>query len=136
MERNMLTHVVRKQTVQKRIAMIEFRITVPETPKSKGRPRLGRRGRVYTPVATHEAEQRIAEIWRSLEGPKFEGPVELEVDFYKGKSEIIVKVSNDIPLSGLRGDIDNYVKLVMDGLNGVAWDDDKQVVLVYAAKME
>lgn len=116
--------------------MTEFRITVPETPKSKGRPRLGRRGRVYTPIATHEAETRIADIWREAKGPKFDGPVELEVDFYKDRSEVIVRVSSDIPLSGLRGDIDNYIKLVMDGLNGVAWDDDKQVVLVYAAKME
>jgi crossover junction endodeoxyribonuclease RusA len=116
--------------------MNEFSISVPETPKSKGRPRLGKRGRVYTPIATHEAEQRIAEIWRQAAGPKFDGPVEIEVDFYKNETTIIVRASTDIPLSGLRGDIDNYLKLVMDGLNGVAWDDDKQVVLVYAAKME
>lgn len=116
--------------------MTTFSITIPETPKSKGRPRLGRRGRVYTPIATHEAENRIADIWREAGGPKFEGPIEIEVDFYKNRSEVIVKVSTDYSLSGLRGDIDNYLKLIMDGLNGVAWDDDKQVVLVYAAKME
>lgn len=116
--------------------MPDFRIIIKETPKSKGRPRLGRRGRVYTPIATHEAEQRIAQAWMEAGGPKFDGPIELEVDFYRDRSEIIVRTSTDLDLSSLRGDIDNYVKLVMDGLNGVAWTDDKQVVWVYAAKME
>jgi hypothetical protein len=36
--------------------------------------------------------------------------------------------------SRLRGDIDNYIKTIMDGLNGVAWDDDKQVFHVVAEK--
>lgn len=34
----------------------------------------------------------------------------------------------------IRGDIDNYVKTVMDGLNGVAWEDDVQVVQIEASK--
>jgi len=34
----------------------------------------------------------------------------------------------------LRGDLDNYVKLLMDGLNGVAWLDDKQVTIITAVK--
>jgi Holliday junction resolvase RusA-like endonuclease len=34
----------------------------------------------------------------------------------------------------LRGDIDNYVKTVLDGLNGTAWEDDIQVVEVTAVK--
>ena len=34
----------------------------------------------------------------------------------------------------VKPDIDNVVKLVMDALNGVAYDDDKQVVRQYAEK--
>ena len=33
----------------------------------------------------------------------------------------------DVPKSPLLGDIDNYAKSILDGLNGVAFDDDKQV---------
>jgi Holliday junction resolvase RusA-like endonuclease len=36
--------------------------------------------------------------------------------------------------SKLRGDVDNYVKSLLDGLNGVAYDDDKQVVNLHAYK--
>jgi Holliday junction resolvase RusA-like endonuclease len=36
----------------------------------------------------------------------------------------------------LRGDLDNYVKLTLDALNGVAWVDDRQVVRIVAAKMD
>jgi len=34
----------------------------------------------------------------------------------------------------LRSDIDNLIKTVLDGLNGVAWEDDTQVVKVEAVK--
>lgn len=36
--------------------------------------------------------------------------------------------------SPLRGDIDNYVKTVMDALNGKAYADDRQVQKLRAAK--
>jgi len=36
--------------------------------------------------------------------------------------------------SKLRGDIDNYVKTILDALNGIAWVDDNQVVKVTAIK--
>ena len=28
---------------------------------------------------------------------------------------------------GIRGDIDNYVKSIFDGMNAVIWNDDRQV---------
>jgi len=36
----------------------------------------------------------------------------------------------------LRGDLDNYVKLTLDALNGVAWEDDRQVVRISAVKVD
>jgi Holliday junction resolvase RusA-like endonuclease len=35
----------------------------------------------------------------------------------------------------LRGDIDNYSKLVLDALNGRAWVDDHQIVRMLARKV-
>lgn len=103
---------------------------MPHKPIAKGRPRLGRRGRVFTPQRTLEAEAAIASSW---DGPKFEGPVKLHVTFRYDEMVVTVEKYPE-GTSRLRGDVDNYLKTVMDGLNGVAWIDDKQVLFVEAEK--
>ena len=106
-------------------------VTIGGRPTPKGRPRLGRRGRVFTPEKTLIAEAAIRETW---DGPLWEGPVWIEVCFYPDHTTVTVGESTDQPVCKLRGDIDNYVKTLMDGLNGVAWLDDKQVYKVVAYK--
>jgi Holliday junction resolvase RusA-like endonuclease len=65
----------------------------------------------------------------------FAGPVELRVVFSSNRIEVTVTaMSEEMPISKLRGDLDNYVKTLMDGLNGAAWLDDKQVHGVWALK--
>jgi len=91
---------------------------------------MTRRGRVFTPAKTLEAESIIKEKW---DGPCYEGPVSLSCKF--NKESITVHVAPiERAVSPLRGDLDNYVKLLMDGLNGVAWLDDKQVYVIDAEK--
>lgn len=52
---------------------------------------------------------------------RIEGPVELRLEVY---------------VSGRRGDLSNYVKMIEDGLNGVAWMDDRQVIELAARFIE
>lgn len=85
-------------------------------------------------MKTHLAEDQIRLGWT---GPCFEGPVYLEVDFHKDGSIVTVGKleAEHYPPSALRGDIDNYLKLVMDGLNGAAYVDDSQIRLVVTRKL-
>ena len=85
----------------------------------KGRPRLGRNGNTYTPKRTAVYEHSIGWAWREAQGVKATGPVRVS---------IIVREKGGHP-----GDLDNYVKVVLDALNGLAWEDDKQVGVIYAA---
>lgn len=98
-------------------------------PIAKQRPRLGKRGRVFTPQRTLDFEALIAEAW---DGPCFDTPCSLTVEFTKDTIKITIKDS--VHSSGLRGDIDNYVKSIMDGLNKVAYVDDKLVTEIKAVK--
>lgn len=46
-----------------------------------------------------------------------------------------VEVAIELYIQGGRiGDCDNYAKSILDGLNGVAWDDDRQVVALHVRK--
>jgi crossover junction endodeoxyribonuclease RusA len=117
-------------TVRKPRKRGSVEVFVPHKPVPKGRPRMTRRGRVFTPQRTLEAEALVREAWGARR--KFDGSVGIEITFSNDGTHIRV-----FPYEGeskLRGDIDNYIKTIMDGLNGCAWDDDKQVLYVVAEK--
>lgn len=107
-----------------------YRFTVPFV-KAKQRPRLGRGGNAYTPRETKRAEARVAEAYRSLVGD-----VEPAPGYVPVKLEIVVRrrLPKRVPKRVVarrdlgKPDLDNVTKLVKDALNGVAWEDDCQVV--------
>lgn len=102
-------------------------IWVPHRPKTKGRPRMTRRGRTYTPADTLEHEALIRSYW---DGPCYDGPVEVKVAYHPDGQSVVVRPLGEtlVRPKGLRGDVDNYMKLTLDALNGTAFDDDRQVL--------
>jgi len=106
-------------------------VFVPHKPVPKGRPRMTRRGRVFTPQRTLDAETLVAEAWG--DNTKFTGEVGI-VMLLGSDGTLITVFPHEAEPQKLRGDIDNYVKTIMDGLNGKAWDDDKQVTYLVAEK--
>ena len=72
-----------------------------------------------------EAERALAEQWV---GTPIEGPI--VVGLMMSDTDVDVTVLPCPPCMSKklhRGDIDNYAKLIMDGLNGRAWVDDRQI---------
>jgi len=108
---------------------------VPGRPKSKDRPRLGRRRKVFTPEATIMAEEAIAQAY---DGPVFEGPVHVDVVYsFKGQT-ITITDAPDEPEKLWQSDVDNLLKTTLDGLQraGGAFANDSQVRRVVAHKVK
>jgi crossover junction endodeoxyribonuclease RusA len=100
----------------------EWRFAIPGQPLPKGRPRVNTRtGRAYTPPRTRDWERTVARYARAALGEHepLGGDVALVLRFRRQTQR--------------RADVDNLVKAALDGLNGIAYRDDKQIVRVEAA---
>lgn len=104
------------------------------TPRAKQRPRahvVNGRAVTYTPRETMDAERALALQWTH---PPLEGPVTLHVTLSDTKVHVDCRPTQPHESRKLRGDIDNYAKLVLDALIGVAYIDDRQLVELYVVK--
>ena len=112
-----------------------WRVVIPFDPVPKGRPRVTRKGFVYTPAATRKAEAQIKAYVsdRMLEQGviRFEShrPLSVEVECSIERPKSVRREH-----AAVRPDLDNYLKLVMDALNGTLWEDDAQIVKIKATK--
>lgn len=103
-----------------------YKFSIPVRPKAKGRPRVtSKNGNMwaYTPKTTRDYEATVKEYYK---GPKFDGPVSLTITL-SAKRAVVTITPLDCDTSPLRGDISNYVKGIEDALNGLAYDDDRQI---------
>ena len=122
--------------------MISF--TIPGEPVAKGRARsFIRAGHVahYTPEKTARYENlvKLAAQQAMLKAPPIDGPVSLTVRAFMGiapswsqKKQRAAALGEVMPTK--RPDLDNIVKAIKDGCNGVVWRDDSQVVDLTASK--
>jgi Holliday junction resolvase RusA-like endonuclease len=103
------------------------RFTVDGEPVSKARARFtgyGSKARTYTPAKTLEAERVVQAAFRQAAPahvPDPEATYGVTALFFQGTRQ--------------RRDVDNMLKLLLDGLNGVAWTDDNNVVEVSGRKV-
>jgi len=112
--------------------------TVPGKPQGKGRPRVAKFGghaRMFTPEKTVAYEGLIALAAQTAMGDAvlLAGPVGCNVfiDAPMPSSWSLTKRAAalaDRIMPTTKPDADNVVKAVFDGLNGVIWRDDVQVV--------
>lgn len=122
--------------------MTSIRFTVPGEPRGKGRPRFGRSRSgfavAYTDDKTAAYENLVKLAARQAGAKIIDGPLAVRVEAYfqpaaswSKKRRAAALVGAEVPS---RFDIDNICKAVLDGLNGIAFVDDKQVGEIFATK--
>ena len=123
--------------------MTSFRMVIEGVPVPKGRPRFGR-GHVYTPLKTKNAEALISTVGKKMMAGKkpFTGPVKVDATFMVDVPKSWPKKRqgmpiNDIllPTSARVGDVDNLLKTVTDAINGIVYEDDRQIITATATKL-
>lgn len=116
---------------------VEF--TIPGACQAKQRPRINRNtGRVYTPNATHKYEKKVRECY---EGNYYfdDEYISIKIIFKFDIPKSYSKKKHSEALEGIirpqKADIDNYIKSCLDGLNKVAYKDDKYIIRIEAEKI-
>lgn len=104
-------------------------MVIPLKPVAKQRARVSRYGS-YTPTKTKNFETALARCVKTLWGKApLEGPLQVVVRFVFQPPK---RKTRQYPCVG---DTDNYLKSVCDGLNGVLWSDDVQIVDLRGVKL-
>ena len=125
------------------IEMMTLQFVIPGPPVGKGRPRFSTAGgkpRSYTPAVTRDYEALIAA--RAAEAMQGKAPLKTPI-------RVMIEATMSIPLSWSkakrqaaldgdvypsRPDVDNIAKTVLDGMNGVVYEDDAQVMYLKVSK--
>lgn len=93
----------------------------------------GRTAYLYTPPETVRYEKTVSAAARSACARPAAGPVELEIALYFSP-RALVYAKGGARRRGTVPDLDNCIKSIVDGLNGAAYLDDRQVVRILAEK--
>lgn len=116
---------------------------VPGEPRGKGRPRFTKEGHAYTDSETRAYEKKIMAYYRQqLRDFRWDDGsyVAVEVTAVYPIPKSATKASHAAIQAGRilpkrKPDIDNVLKVVLDSLNGIAYKDDSQVVMISGKKI-
>lgn len=116
---------------------MEYEFSIPGKPYPLKRPRRANFGGMFDPKENIEAKKLVAQIARLAIKSPMDGPVVLCATFLfeRPKSHYGKALKPSAPVEHTqRPDVDNLIKTVLDGLNGIAWADDAQVIEVSGRK--
>ncbi|HET8685637.1 MAG TPA: RusA family crossover junction endodeoxyribonuclease [Methanosarcina sp.] len=120
-----------------------MKIIIQGDPVAKGRPKFARRGSfiaTYTPAKTRKHEDIIRQAGiESMNGLEpLLVPLRVVIECFMPIPKSISKKDRQGMIDGTichtkRPDLDNLAK-VIDGLNGIVWKDDSQIVRLVVTK--
>ena len=112
-------------------------------PVAKGRPKFRKMGKfvqTYTPTKTMKEEKRLKEALKSFyDKAPLSGPLAVDLHFSFGIPKSYTKKRiKEIESNGYyhtnKPDCDNLAKLVLDAMNGIIYEDDKQIYSLHIVK--
>lgn len=122
----------------------EVKFIIPGEPQGKARPRFARMGnytRTYTPDETVRYENLVKMFYQhETKGIKLNGEIAAKITGVFSVPKSVNKKNRRLMLEGKilhtkKIDCDNLAKIVLDALNGIAYDDDKQICRLYVEKV-
>ena len=112
-------------------------------PVEQARPRATKtwKGiRLYDPkkVSTYKKQLGMMCKFQYKDKP-LDGPLIVSLKFYRQVQSSVSKKERELRITGahrpiVKPDTDNYIKSTLDGLNGLLWEDDNQIVKIVAEK--
>lgn len=121
-----------------------FTFEIVGEPQGKGRPRFSTRGgfvKTYTPEKTASYENFVKICYlNKYKGQKLDGEIIAEIIAYFPIPKSFSKKKRSEAIEGKimptkKPDTDNIAKTILDSLNGIAFEDDKQVVALLVKKL-
>ena len=121
-----------------------FTFEIVGEPQGKGRPRFSTRGgfvKTYTPEKTASYENFVKLCYlNKYKGQKLDGEIIAEIIAYFSIPKSFSKKKRLEAIEGKikptkKPDTDNIAKTILDSLNGIAFEDDKQVVALLVNKL-
>lgn len=112
-------------------------------PVEQARPRATRMGRgirLYDLKKVSVYKKQLAMMCKfQYKQAPLTGPLMVEMNFFRHVQSSASKKERELRLSGshrpvVKPDTDNYIKSTLDGLNGLLWEDDNQIVDLIAHK--
>jgi Holliday junction resolvase RusA-like endonuclease len=125
--------------------MISIMFTVYGHPVAKGRPRFSTKGKfpvAYTPEKTKTYESEVGMMAKVAMGASeaLEGALEAFIyvtfpvppSYSKKRTEACL---SDVEKHTKKPDLDNVVKICLDGMNGIVFKDDSQITSIHSTKV-
>lgn len=115
------------------------RVVVEGKIQGKARPRIVQ-GHAFTPQHTVVYENWVRSCYQEQCGKYFEGPVSATIivnckipQSYSKKRVKAILEGKELPTK--KPDLDNVAKIILDSLNGIAYNDDAQVVGLFVCRV-